>query len=76
MKYFKHSMYQGRKGDAWTYFECDDAGKPLRAVTYYAQLKRLEKKRAPVAIELPPAEKLHPARPDEFQQFWDTPEIT
>ena len=76
MKYLKHSMYMGRKGDAWSYFECDDAGRPLRQVTYFAQLKKLEKHAAPAPIALPPPEKLHAATRDEFLQFWETAEIT
>ncbi len=76
MKYLKHSMYRGRMGDAWTYFECDDAGRPLRAVTYYAQLKKLEKRSDPAKIQLPPPEKVHAATVDEFRNFWEINEIT
>lgn len=76
MKYFKHSMYQGRKGDAWSYFECDDAGKPVRQVTYFAQAKRIEHRQGGEKVTLPPLEKLHPSSQSEFQTWWDTHEVT
>ena len=61
MIYYKTSQYVPGKGDAWTYYECDDAGRILRQLTHIPETGDTDCIADPVVKQLYCPEKLQRA---------------
>ncbi len=66
MKYFKTSQFVPDKGDAWTYYECDDGGSIVRQMTHIPETGETERIPNPIVKQLYRPEKLQPAAEEEF----------
>lgn len=71
MKYFKTSQYVPGKGDAWTYYECDDSEKVLRQLTHIPETGTTDRVPHPIVKRLYRPELLQPATQEEFLGLWD-----
>lgn len=70
MKYFKSAQYVPGKGDAWTYYECDDAEKVQRQLTYIPGSGELTKVPDPIVRRLIRPDLLQDAAEPEFLELW------
>jgi len=71
MKYFKTAQYVPGKGQAWTYYECDDAGTVQRQLTHIPETGETTRVPDPVVRKLYRPELLQDAEAGEFLQLWD-----
>jgi hypothetical protein len=72
MIYFKTAQYVPGKGDAWTYYECDDDQAVLRQMTHIPETNELTRVPDPIVKRLIRPELLQPAGEDEFLGLWDS----
>lgn len=70
MKYFKTAQFVPGKGDAWTYYEVDDAGTVLRQLTHIPATDERTQIPDPVVKKLYRPELLEDATPEEFAALW------
>ena len=70
MKYFKTSQIVPGKGNAWMYYECDDAEKVLRTLTYIPETEEISRVPDPIVKRLIRPEILQPAEGAEFLSLW------
>lgn len=70
MIYFKTSQFVPGKGDAWTYYECDDNKKVLRQLTHIPGSNELTRVPDPIVKRLIRPELLQDAAPEEFLSLW------
>ena len=70
MKYFKTSQIVPGKGNAWTYFECDDSQKVLRTLTHIPDTGETTRVPDPIVKRLIRPEILKDAAADEFLALW------
>ena len=70
MIYFKTAQFVPGKGDAWTYYECDDNQRVLRQLTHIPETGELSKVPDPVVKRLIRPELLQPADAAEFLSLW------
>lgn len=70
MQYFKTSQPVPGKGDAWMYYECDDAGTVLRYVTVIPATGETERNSNPVVKKLYRPETLTETSAEEFANHW------
>lgn len=71
MKYFKTAQFVPGKGDAWTYYECDDNEKILRQLTHIPETGETDRIPDPIVKKLYRPEKLQPAQESEFMDLWN-----
>lgn len=71
MKYFKTAQVVPGKGDAWMYYEVDDAGKVLRTLTFVDGTNEISRVPDPIVKRLIRPELLQDATPEEFTRLWD-----
>lgn len=71
MIYFKTAQYVPGKGDAWTYYECDDDQAVLRQMTHIPETNELTRVPDPIVKRLIRPDLLQPAGEDEFLGLWD-----
>lgn len=71
MMYFKCAQPVPGKGDAWTYYECDDNKKVLRTLTHVTGTGEVARVPNPVVKRLIRPELLEDATSEEFLGFWD-----
>lgn len=71
MYYFKTAQYVPSKGDAWTYYECDDNETVLRQLTHIPETGELTKTPDPIVKKLMRPEMLQKAAAEEFIALWD-----
>ena len=71
MKYFKKAQFVPNKGNAWTYYECDDSEKILRHLTHIPETGETDRIPDPVVKKLYYPEKLQPATEAEFLDLWN-----
>lgn len=70
MQYFKTGQYVPGKGDAWTYYECDDNQAVLRQLTHIPETGELTRVPDPIVKKLIRPEVLHDATAEEFLALW------
>ncbi len=70
MKYFKTAQMVPGKGDAWMYYEVDDAGKVLRTLTYVDGTNEITRVPDPIVKRLIRPDILQDAAADEFLSLW------
>jgi hypothetical protein len=70
MKYFKTAQFVPNKGNAWTYYECDDEGKILRQLTHIPETGETDCIPDPIVKKLYRPEKLEAAEATEFTDLW------
>lgn len=70
MKYFKTAQMVPGKGDAWMYYEVDDAGKVLRTLTFVDGTNEITRVPDPVVKRLIRPELLQDATAEEFLSLW------
>ncbi len=70
MIYYKTAQYVPGKGDAWTYYECEDEGKILRQLTHIPESGETDRIGDPIVKKLYRPEKLQPAEAAEFLSLW------
>lgn len=70
MQYFKTAQFVPGKGEAWTFYECDDAQKVLRTLTYISGTDELTRVPDPIVKRLYRPEILQPASAEEFASLW------
>lgn len=70
MIYYKTAQYVPGKGDAWTYYECEDEGKILRQLTHIPETGETDRIADPIVKKLYRPEKLQPAEMAEFLALW------
>lgn len=73
MLYFKCAQFVPGKGDAWTYYECDDSKKVLRQLTHIPETGELTRVPDPVVKKLIRPESLLDADAGEFTRLWGKP---
>lgn len=71
MLYFKTAQFVPGKGEAWTYYECDDAQKVLRQLTYIPGTDEMTKVPDPIVKRLIRPEMLQTADGSEFLALWE-----
>ncbi len=71
MKYFKTAQFVPGKGDAWTYYECDDNGTIQRQLTYIPETGEISKVPDPIVKKLYRPELLEPCDSQEFLSLWE-----
>ncbi len=71
MYYFKTAQYVPGKGDAWTFYECDDNQTVLRQLTHVPETGELSKTPDPIVKKLMRPEMLQEAGAEEFLALWD-----
>ncbi len=71
MKYFKTAQLVPAKGDAWTYYECDDSEKILRQLTHIPETGETDRIPDPIVKRLYRPEKLQPTTEQEFVSLWN-----
>ena len=69
--YFKTAQYVPGKGNAWTYYECDENSKILRQLTTIPETGDTDRVADPIVKKLYRPEKLQPADASEFLALWD-----
>ena len=70
MQYFKCAQYVPGKGNAWTYYECDDAQKVLRTLTHIPETGETTRVANPIVKKLIRPEILQDAESQEFLKLW------
>lgn len=70
MQYFKTAQFVPGKGDAWMYYECDDAQTVLRTLTHIPATGELTKVPDPIVKRLIRPDLLQPAEAGEFLDLW------
>ena len=70
MVYFKTAQFVPGKGDAWTYYECDDQKTVLRQLTHIPESGELSRVPDPIVKKLFRPELLQDATAAEFMQLW------
>ncbi|MBL7645867.1 MAG: hypothetical protein JNK74_06705 [Candidatus Hydrogenedentes bacterium] len=70
MQYFKTSQFVPGKGNAWMYYECDDAQKVLRTLTHIPDTGEITRVPDPIVKRLIRPELLQPAEGDIFIELW------
>lgn len=70
MKYYKVAQFVPGKGDAWTYYECDENNTILRQMTYIPETDELNKVPDPIVKKLYRPEILTETTAEEFLQLW------
>ncbi|MBI2434891.1 MAG: hypothetical protein HYV26_18715 [Candidatus Hydrogenedentes bacterium] len=70
MQYFKTAQFVPGKGDAWTYYECDDQQKVLRTLTHIPGTGETTRVPDPIVKKLYRPEILQPAESAEFLTLW------
>ncbi|MGC8737270.1 MAG: hypothetical protein ACP5UA_01340 [Candidatus Hydrogenedens sp.] len=70
MKYFKIAQFVPGKGDAWTYYECDDKETIQRQLTYIPETGEISKVPDPIVKRLYRPELLEPSTSEEFISLW------
>lgn len=70
MLYFKSSQFVPGKGDAWTYYECDDDRKVLRYVTSIPETGETKRVSDPPVKELYESVTMTGSSQEEFEQYW------
>lgn len=70
MVYFKTAQFVPGKGDAWTYYECDDRKTVLRQLTHIPESGELSRVPDPIVKKLFRPELLQDATAAEFMQLW------
>lgn len=70
MIYFKTAQIVPGKGNAWTYYECDDAQTILRQLTHIPETGDTDRIPKPIVKKLYRPEKLQPATAEEFLTLW------
>ncbi|HOQ31058.1 MAG TPA: hypothetical protein PLA12_00950 [Candidatus Hydrogenedens sp.] len=71
MKYFKTAQFVPGKGDAWTYYECDDNETIQRQLTYIPETEEISKVPDPIVKRLYRPELLEPSAAEEFISLWE-----
>lgn len=71
MQYFKTSQFVPGKGNAWMFYECDDAQKVLRTLTHIPDTGEITRVPDPIVKRLIRPELLQPADGEEFVRLWD-----
>ncbi len=71
MTYFKTAQYVPGKGNAWTYYECDDAGVIQRQMTHIPETGETDRISDPIVKKIYQPEKLQKADAAEFTRLWD-----
>jgi len=71
MNYFKTAQFVPGKGQAWTYYECDDAGTIQRQLTYIPETREITKVPDPIVRKLYRPELLQDADAEEFRKLWE-----
>ncbi len=71
MKYFKVAQFVPGKGDAWTYYECDDNEIILRQLTYISTTNEITKVPDPIVKKLYRPELLETSDAQEFLSLWE-----
>jgi hypothetical protein len=70
MQYFKTSQFVPGKGNAWMYYECDDAQKVLRTLTHIPDTGEITRVPDPIVKRLIRPELLQDADGTEFISLW------
>ncbi len=70
MQYFKTSQFVPGKGNAWMYYECDDAQKVLRTLTHIPDTGEITRVPDPIVKRLIRPELLQAAEGDIFIELW------
>ncbi len=70
MIYFKTAQPVPGKGDAWTYYECDDDKTILRQLTHIPETAELSKVPDPIVTTLFRPETLQDSTEEEFKKLW------
>lgn len=70
MKYFKTAQFVPGKGNAWTYYECDDNETIQRQLTYIPETGEISKVPDPIVKRLYRPELLEPSNAEEFISLW------
>lgn len=70
MNYYKTAQFVPGKGDAWTYYECDDENTILRQLTHIPETNELTRVPDPVVTTLFRPEVLQEATEAEFKGLW------
>lgn len=70
MQYFKTSQFVPGKGNAWMYYECDDAQKVLRTLTHIPDTGEITRVPDPIVKRLIRPEILQDAEGHEFVTLW------
>jgi hypothetical protein len=70
MQYFKTSQFVPGKGNAWMYYECDDAQKVLRTLTHIPDTGEITRVPDPIVKRLIRPELLQDADGTEFITLW------
>jgi len=71
MLYYKTAQFVPGKGDAWTFYECDDNKAVLRQMTYIPGSNELTRIPDPIVKRLMRPEYLQDAEAEEFLELWD-----
>ncbi|MBW7865221.1 MAG: hypothetical protein H3C30_12520 [Candidatus Hydrogenedentes bacterium] len=70
MLYFKTAQFVPGKGDAWTYYECDDNRTILRQLTHIPETGETTRVPDPIVTRLYRPEMLQDAASAEFLALW------
>ncbi len=70
MNYYKTAQFVPGKGDAWTYYECDEENTILRQLTHIPETNEMTRVPDPVVKTLFRPEVLQEASADEFTKLW------
>ena len=70
MQYFKTSQFVPGKGNAWMYYECDEAQKVLRTLTHIPDTGEITRVPDPIVKRLIRPEILQDAEGSEFITLW------
>jgi len=73
MRYYKTAQFVPNKGDAWTYYECDEQDTVLRQLTHIPETGEITKVPDPIVTELYRPERLDAADAGEFAALWGEP---
>ncbi|MFA7692536.1 MAG: hypothetical protein GX117_12925 [Candidatus Hydrogenedentes bacterium] len=71
MRYFKTIQFIPGKGDAYTYYECDDNNALLRQMTYIPETEEIQRIPDPIVKELYQSDRLQTATAAEFESLWN-----
>ncbi|HOV33091.1 MAG TPA: hypothetical protein PLX23_06985 [Candidatus Hydrogenedens sp.] len=71
MKYFKVVQFVPGKGNAWTYYECDDNETIQRQLTYIPTTDEISKVPDPIMKKLYRPELLETSDIQEFLSLWE-----
>ncbi len=71
MIYYKTAQYVPGKGNAWTYYECNDDDAIVRQLTHIPETDAIDRIPDPIVKKLYRPEKLQPADASEFTALWD-----